>query len=410
MREKLQRIQELGPEGECPVCTQTLNDHYEKVIEDLEKQLKELRQNFVQERKAEQEVEKQLGEMKRFVAEKRRQKEEYIEKLSRSQEAETALAQLSESLQEWEESVKALQSELQDLEQFVYDADAHQQMEKQFDELLGLQQRAAGLRERIQRKEQTEQEKSKLQTVIEKIKTDIQLAEKALNDIDYDPSDYEQGRQTVEMAQKNRDGLRDADSEQRERLAELKKDLQRIEQDLSDQAKKEKEKKAIQTEIDYLQALENHFGRFRLELAGRIRPLISRRTSELLSLTTDGRYSLVDLDEDYKLTIFDGNLRFPITHFSGGEQDLANLCLRIAISQVIAERSSSSPISLIVLDEVFGSQDDERRALILNAFHQLKQHFRQIFLITHVEGIKDVLPVIVEIGTQNEQSSFARLL
>ncbi|MBN1542330.1 hypothetical protein JW992_09310 [candidate division KSB1 bacterium] len=115
-------------------------------------------------------------------------------------------------------------------------------------------------------------------------------------------------------------------------------------------------------------------------------------------------------DEDYTLGIFDGNRLFPIAHFSGGEQDLANLCLRIAISQVIAEQSSSSPISLIVLDEIFGSQDQERKSLILNAFHHLKQHFRQIFFITQVESIKDVLPVIIQADAGSHYSSIAQLL
>ena len=45
---------------------------------------------------------------------------------------------------------------------------------------------------------------------------------------------------------------------------------------------------------------------------------------------------------------------------SGGEEDIANLALRLAISQMIAERAGQ-PLSLLVLDEIFGSLDEDRR-------------------------------------------------
>ncbi|MEA3428425.1 MAG: SbcC/MukB-like Walker B domain-containing protein [Thermodesulfobacteriota bacterium] len=96
--------------------------------------------------------------------------------------------------------------------------------------------------------------------------------------------------------------------------------------------------------------------------------------------------------------------------FSGGEQDLANLCLRIAISQVVAERSGGAPINFIVLDEIFGSQDSGRRDLILNALGQLSSQFRQIFIITHIEQIKDMLPVIIDVTTKDGEESVARVL
>ena len=45
---------------------------------------------------------------------------------------------------------------------------------------------------------------------------------------------------------------------------------------------------------------------------------------------------------------------------SGGEEDVANMVLRLAISQMIADRAGQ-PLSILILDEVFGSLDIERR-------------------------------------------------
>jgi len=82
----------------------------------------------------------------------------------------------------------------------------------------------------------------------------------------------------------------------------------------------------------------------------------------------------------------------------------------VAISQILAERSGGAPINFIVLDEIFGSQDEERKSLILDALAQLSSQFRQIFMITHVESIKDNMQVIVEVGLSDEEQSEVRML
>lgn len=93
----------------------------------------------------------------------------------------------------------------------------------------------------------------------------------------------------------------------------------------------------------------------------------------------------------------DGGKSFKLKRFSGGEEDLANLCLRISMSQLISERSSGAEINFIALDEIFGSQDEARKINILNCLNKLSSQFRQVFLITHFEDIKDMLPRALKI-------------
>jgi DNA repair protein SbcC/Rad50 len=85
--------------------------------------------------------------------------------------------------------------------------------------------------------------------------------------------------------------------------------------------------------------------------------------------------------------VYDRGLPYTIERFSGGEEDLANLCIRLAISEIITERAGSV-FQFIILDEIFGSQDQIRKQNIIKALNSFSSKFRQIFLITHVEDIR----------------------
>jgi len=111
---------------------------------------------------------------------------------------------------------------------------------------------------------------------------------------------------------------------------------------------------------------------------------------------TDGKYSLVELDDNYDLRVMDGGQFFGVERFSGGEKDLANLCLRLAISLALTDSAGLSR-SFVILDEVFGSQDSERKDLIIKALGNLKNRFPQILLITHIEDIRDQVEELVEV-------------
>jgi exonuclease SbcC len=81
---------------------------------------------------------------------------------------------------------------------------------------------------------------------------------------------------------------------------------------------------------------------------------------------------------------------------SGGEEDLTNLVLRLAVSQMIAERSGQ-PLSLLVLDEIFGSLDEARRAHVLELLRALEGRFPQVVLITHIDGVREAVDRVLRV-------------
>ncbi|HDN51141.1 MAG TPA: SMC family ATPase, partial [Thermoplasmatales archaeon] len=123
---------------------------------------------------------------------------------------------------------------------------------------------------------------------------------------------------------------------------------------------------------------------------------------------TNGKYREIEIGENYDIFIYDGGERFELERFSGGEKDLANLSLRLAISQLIAQKADAL-LQFIALDEIFGSQDRERKKNVLNALAELKNQFRQILLITHIEEIKDSMEYLITVYEDENGISHARI-
>ena len=163
--------------------------------------------------------------------------------------------------------------------------------------------------------------------------------------------------------------------------------IKTFEKNIDDQQRLVKKLESERNDAHRLSMLSEVMDSYRTYLISQIRPTLSSHASELFDDLTDGKYSQIELDEDYNLLVYDRGLPYTIERFSGGEEDLANLCIRLAISEIITERAGSV-FQFIILDEIFGSQDQIRKQNIIKALNSFSSKFRQIFLITHVEDIK----------------------
>jgi exonuclease SbcC len=142
------------------------------------------------------------------------------------------------------------------------------------------------------------------------------------------------------------------------------------------------------------QELDRAFTDLRTDLNASLRPELSELASVFLRDLTNDRYSDLELDEDYVAVLMEDGQAKPVV--SGGEEDVANLALRLAISQMIAERAGQ-PLSLLVLDEIFGSLDDERRASVLELLRSLRDRFPQVVLITHIESVREGFDRVIRV-------------
>ncbi len=136
-------------------------------------------------------------------------------------------------------------------------------------------------------------------------------------------------------------------------------------------------------------------------------PEIEDRANTLLECLTDGKMhvrleTLKDKKTggtketlDIKITDEQGVAR-PYETFSGGEGFRVNFALRIALAQLLAERSGVR-VRTLVIDEGFGTQDQQGIQNLVEAIQAIQDDFDKILVITHLPELKEVFPVRIEV-------------
>ncbi len=136
-------------------------------------------------------------------------------------------------------------------------------------------------------------------------------------------------------------------------------------------------------------------------------PDIEERANRILDRLTDGRMH-VRLDtlkekksggtkETLEIIITDehGAPR-PYETYSGGESFRVNFALRVALAQLLAERSGVR-VRTLVIDEGFGTQDEAGIERLVEAIQAIREDFAKILVITHLERLKRAFPVRIEV-------------
>ncbi len=410
LKTKLKNIEKLGQDSPCPVCTRPLGEHYSSVKRHLETEIQTLRQQWKAANARRQQLEKDLSVLKDQKQELQKQKENLREAVARLQGERQRLQEAEKRYQQFDARVQELKKKIADLGEIEFDAAEYERVLQEFGKLQKIHERALTLQALIDREPDERRKAEELEQRLQQLEVQLSELKKQQEALQYDEKAFQKAKAEYDQALQHYNEVRDTLAEAGRALAAARTRLHNAENELNTVREQIQKTEELETEKRYYEALVEHFGRFRMHLASRLRPLIAARASELLRMTTSGRYSLMELDEEYSIRIVDQGETHKLQRFSGGEQDLANLCLRMAISQVVAERSGKSPVQFIVLDEVFGSQDQDRQQLIMQALLQLQSRFRQIFIISHVEAIKEILPVIIKVELLNAQESRAQML
>ncbi len=402
VRSEKERIDELGEESECPTCHRPLEGHYAVLMSDFERKIASLEEE-------EKEVGKKLSSLRDKLADERKKRaalEKGIERLKeRLQEARRNGKELDEREEELRQKSRKKEEIVEKIASYGpvnYDEDEMKRLKDELKRLEAAVREYNSLSVEVGRIPVLEREREEAGARLAQYLKEIEELKQTISEIGYSEEDYA-------AAQKESRGLneelRTVEKEIGLAAGRLKTALykkEETEKAISALKEKKKELAALREEAEYVSKAKSLLEEFRKQLIQRIRPELSDISSSLLREITEGKYTVVDFDEDYKIRVMDDGILYPIERFSGGEKDLINLCVRLAISKAAMTFSGGSEMNTIILDEVFSSQDEERKRNILNALKRLSRDFSHIIAISHMYDVKESVDRLIRVEEDPE--------
>lgn len=409
-RARLEDIRRAGKEGACPTCERTLEEAYDILVAKLERGLqdaeKEATDDMAKMKTAQADLEA-CGKRLEALDKKHRHSEELMAK---ARDAEVATKALMDEVARTSAKLEDRAKEIGKIGELRFSPEEHRRVREAFDKLalkheqfLRLQEKTGQLANARRELEELREsvakrasEEAALADLVSELAPKKEAYDKAMRDFEERNDEANAAAEAVADARVGRDRVSaDIDSSRRE-LDELRQLKERI--------------KSQRDSLEELSHLEDVFVDFKDHLIGRISPTLSEITSGMMDMMTDGKYDRVELDEDYQISIDDDGELHPLSRFSGGESDIANLSLRLAISRMIAERTGTNQVNLLVLDEIFGSLDPTRKRSVMMALSALATQFRQVMLITHVDDMKDLMAHIIKVEELPDGTSVAKVV
>lgn len=382
------KIAELGPMGLCPTCGRPLGKDFEQMLGTLNRQMEDIKNNgeFFRDRIAQLEAEP-AGVTERGKARVAANAE--VERLTQAAaEARSAVRERADL----EREMAAGQARVKDIERKItelpakYDVERHDAVRDRLKELQPLISQKDRLAVQAERAATLVPEMAAAEKRLTERETAVKHLTEALAALGFSDDLYQAARVRYEQAEA---AARNADLDlvaQRGDFKAAEAQMASIHQRVKERAMRATRIEELRGDVRLHEELDTAFGDLRTDLNAQLRPELSDLASSLLADLTDGRYSELELSEDYDILLLEDGMAKPV--ISGGEEDVANLVLRLAISQLVAERAGQ-PLSLLVLDEIFGSLDEGRREHVVSLLRGLADRFPQVVLITHIESVRD---------------------
>lgn len=407
LRQKQKRmieIKKLGKDSPCPECERPLNEHYDKLLSEYGQQIEELTNQVtvktaglldLEEEIAAQRAEKDMlfASVKETefnynkIPSLRKDVEHLASEISRAQKKVCENKDLLEDIGEISFSRERLDAvKAEEVKLKVFDTD-YNNLSAEVKRIPAVETKLAKLRE----------EKSSLVSSEEELCRETDL-------INYSEKEYNSLKEECNLKEALKDELQHKYFSAEGELKEILNKIKTTEDTLRKNESAGEEIKQKEEEITLYDRLAVFINNFKQRIASQEMPAISLEASRLFSSITRGRYNDLIIDADYEIYVNREGNKVLLNTLSGGEKDLAGLCLRIAISKRIAALAGRENMGFLALDEVFGSQDETRREDLMNALYRISMDFRQIFVISHNEDVKESFPNRLHVRKEGKYS------
>ncbi|HJQ19617.1 MAG TPA: SMC family ATPase [Gemmatimonadaceae bacterium] len=396
LKRQREQLANLGPESPCPVCTRPLGTHFREVLDEIDGRLAEIKVNgrYWRSKSTQlKELPANLTELGAQTAELQRNIEQLERALTDTQLRLQEQTQIDRDLAERDKRLAGIDGQLAAIPA-GYHAATHAQMRQRHAQLAPLAEKSARLGALTERLPKVKKE-------LERATTDLGRVRERLEDLRLRQKESKFSESAFEKLKTSHEAT--LDEHRAAQLAALAADKEleaarearaAAERGRDELARAQERLRLLTLDRRTHDELDRAFTDIRAELNEHVRPEISDLASGFLAELTDGRYTDLELDDDYNVIVKEDDVPKPV--ISGGEEDLANLVLRLAISQMIAERAGQA-FSLLVLDEVFGSLDETRRHNVVELLRRLHDRFEQVILITHIESVREGLDRVLTV-------------
>jgi exonuclease SbcC len=240
-------------------------------------------------------------------------------------------------------------------------------------------------------------------------------------DLDLQQAEYDRAQHTLSAFEARVPDLQAAERslfDLQERESQLQQEVGAARQKVAVLDDLRKRKSRLETErgdlgmqIGRYKSLERAFGKDGVPalLIEQALPQIETKANEILSRLSDDTMRLhfetqakykdekrKELRETLEIQVSDGAGLRDYELYSGGEAFRVNFAIRLALSEVLAQRKGAR-LQMLVIDEGFGSQDTLGRQRLIQAINTVRGDFARILVITHLEELKDSFPTRIEV-------------
>ncbi len=417
----------------CPLCGQELSEkHRKSTLKQLEEEGKQKGDAYRSNQKESVELNDRIGRLESQIAGLSTAENDRVKYASELSGLAERLEQLDSLAKDWESTGRKRLKEVEkllvsgkfavdeqkqlakldkELAKLGYDASAHDRAREEENELRRAGDDYVNLKSAREVSKQIVSEIANLQSEMGNRNSEIKVleADYLAAQASLDSSEA----QLPDLDEAERDLFRLREEENRAR-GELGGAQQRVDVLKTQRARKadfERDRATLQKQVARHRTLEQAFGRNGVPalLIEQALPQIEEKANELLDRLSDGRMSIrfvtqaefkdkkrEDLKETLDIQISDSAGIRNYEMYSGGEAFRVNFAIRLALSEILAQRKGAR-LQTLVIDEGFGSQDTQGRQRLIEAINMVKNDFAKILVITHLDELKDAFPSRIEV-------------
>lgn len=310
-----------------------------------------------------------------------------------------------------------------ELAKLGYDASAHDEARGKERELREVENEYHKLDSAKEVSKQIESEIKNLTEERGKRKDEVDEGQKQFDSASIALKEAEASAPNLDEAERELFRLREEENRARGELGGAQQRVDVLKSQRTRKAGYEKEREEFQKQIARHRTLEQAFGKNGVpallieqslpQIEEKANDLLGRLSNDQMSVRfeTQGKYKdekRKDLKETLDIIIKDGAGERDYEMYSGGEAFRVNFAIRLALSEILAQRKGAR-LQTLVIDEGFGSQDALGRQRLVEAINLVKNDFAKILVITHLEELKDAFPTRIEVE-KTERGSSVRVI